>query len=195
LSSSTGAVPGACAGNLSSRKVEAQVLATTLSVYATTASLGGNADAAYGFTVSATGLGARSFSVGADRSACGVATDTTLNVYELLLAANKGTVNGVLYNGDATLRQEAADLFAPLDQAGDIGSRAAFCLGLRPSIPGHLVSGLVEESACLPRPRRVVSEYTTLPRLVTLPVCLPATDEWETRSPPEDRSTAKRRRR
>src|SRR5262249_40751189 len=45
-------------------KLEAQVLATALSVYATTSSLGGSAGVAYGFTVSATGLGARSYNVG-----------------------------------------------------------------------------------------------------------------------------------
>jgi hypothetical protein len=107
--------------NLPGPKVEAQVLAAALDVYATTASLGGGAGAAYGFTVSATGLGARSFNVGADGSAVGVANNGTLNVYELLLAVNQRAVNGMLYNGDKTLRQNAADLFASLDQAGDIG--------------------------------------------------------------------------
>src|SRR5262249_51880234 len=45
-------------------KADAGVLAAALSVYTTTASLGGSAARAYGFTVSATGLGARSFNVG-----------------------------------------------------------------------------------------------------------------------------------
>jgi hypothetical protein len=104
-------------------KVEAQVLATALDVYATTASLGGNAGTAYGFTASAAGLGARSFNVGWwDGAAFGVANNTTLTVYALLAAAvNKKAVTGLLYNGDATLQAEAANLFDALNQSGSIG--------------------------------------------------------------------------
>jgi hypothetical protein len=80
-------------------------------------SLGGNAGAGYGFTVSATGLGARSYDVGSD----GVANNTTLTVYGLLAVVNGKAVKGLLYNGDATLQAEAADLFSSLDQAGGIG--------------------------------------------------------------------------
>ena len=107
--------------DLSGPKVEAQVLAAALDVYATTACLGGSAGTAYGFTVSATGLGARSYDVGSDGAAFGVANNTTLTVYALLLAVNQQAKNGVLYNGDAALRQEAADLFDALSGAGSIG--------------------------------------------------------------------------
>src|SRR5262249_49967241 len=58
---------------LSGPKVQAQALATALNVHATTTSLGGNAGVAYGFSVSATGLGARSFNVGQDGAPFGVA--------------------------------------------------------------------------------------------------------------------------
>jgi hypothetical protein len=105
---------------LSAGGLQAQVLATALSVYATTSSLGGNAGVAYGFTVSATGLGARSYSVGMDGAAFGVANNTTLDVNQLLLAVNNKAVNGVLYNGDTALQAQAADLFASLNQAGSI---------------------------------------------------------------------------
>jgi hypothetical protein len=101
-------------------KVEADVLATALSVYATTMSLGSTAGQTYGFTVDAYGLGARSFNVGTDGAAVGVPDDTTLNVYQLLRAVDSMAVNGVLYNGDAVLRQEATDLFDALNQAGGI---------------------------------------------------------------------------
>ena len=74
-----------------------------------------------GFTVSDTGLGARSYNVGAAGAAFGVANNTTRNIYQLLLAVNKKAVNGVLYNGDATLRSECADLLGALNLAGDIG--------------------------------------------------------------------------
>jgi hypothetical protein len=50
---------------LSGSNLEAEVLATALNVYATTQSLGGTIGQAYGFTVTATGLGADSFNVGA----------------------------------------------------------------------------------------------------------------------------------
>jgi hypothetical protein len=93
-------------------KVEAQVLAAALNVYATTLSLGGTAAQAYGFPVSAAGLGAYSFIVGKHGAAFGVADDTTLNVYELLEA-----VNGLAYAdfGDPTLRKEVHDVFAALN--------------------------------------------------------------------------------
>src|SRR5262249_1324494 len=51
---------------LAGPKVEAQVLATALNVYATTSSLGGAWAQAYGFAVSAAGLGARTYNVGSD---------------------------------------------------------------------------------------------------------------------------------
>jgi hypothetical protein len=100
-------------------------LATALSVYATTTSLGGNAGAAAdGFSVSATGLGADSFNVGSDGAAFGVANNTTRNVYKLLLAVNQQAVNGVLYSGNGNqvrLQADAADLFNLLSKAGSIG--------------------------------------------------------------------------
>jgi uncharacterized protein (TIGR03118 family) len=87
---------------------------------ATTQSLGGTAGQAHGFTVTATGLGADSYNVGADGAAFGVKNNTTLNVYELLKAVDRQAVFGVLYNGDKTLRNEANDLFNNLNQAGAI---------------------------------------------------------------------------
>jgi hypothetical protein len=106
--------------NLGGNNVQAQVLAVALNLYTTTSSLGGNAGAAYGFTVTATGLRALSDSVGQDGAAFGVANNTTLNVYQLLLAVNQQAVGGVLYNGDATLQAQAANLFDALNQAGSI---------------------------------------------------------------------------
>jgi hypothetical protein len=106
---------------LGGNQVQAQVLAVALDVYATTFSLGGSAGTAYGFKVSALGLGADSFNVGSNGAAFGVANNHALNVYELLLAANKKSGNGLLYNGDSTLQSEAAALFNALNMAGSIG--------------------------------------------------------------------------
>ena len=99
----------------------AEVLAVALNVYATTSSLGGTAGVAYGFSVSATGLGARSYSVGKDGAAFGVANNTVCDVYALLVAVNNKAVKGVLYGGNTTLQAQCADLFSSLDQAGSIG--------------------------------------------------------------------------
>jgi hypothetical protein len=107
---------------LGGTQVQAQVLAMALNIYATTTSLGGNASAAAaGFSVSATALGADSFSVGSDGAAFGVANNTSRNVYELLLAVNQQAVNGGLYGGNTTLQASAADLFTLLSNAGSIG--------------------------------------------------------------------------
>jgi uncharacterized delta-60 repeat protein len=101
------------------QKLDALVLATALNVYATTRSLGGTAAEADGFAVTADGLGADSQKVGSDGAAFGVANGTTLNVYQLLLAADHHAVNGVLYGGDPALRDEAAAVFgAVCDQGG-----------------------------------------------------------------------------
>jgi hypothetical protein len=101
--------------------LDAEVLATALNVYATTRSLGGTAAQAYGFSVTALGLGANSFSVRASGVAFGVANYTTLNVYQMLLAVNRRAVNGVLYNGDPSLRIQAQLVFDALNFAGGVG--------------------------------------------------------------------------
>ena len=104
-----------------SGSLEPKVLATALNVYATTLSLGGTSGQAYGFTVTAAGLGADSFNVGADGAAFGVAKQTTLNVYELLKAVDRQAAPfGLIYSGSTTLRHKAADLFGTLITAGSI---------------------------------------------------------------------------
>src|SRR5262249_33448318 len=64
--------------NQSGSNAQANVLATALNVYATTQSLGGTAGQAYGFTVTAAGLGAYSFNVGSEGAAFGMPNKTTL---------------------------------------------------------------------------------------------------------------------
>ena len=65
-------------------------------------------------------LGARSYNVGTSGAAFGVGDNTTLNVYELLLAANSQAVNGVLYGGDGGLRLLAYGVFDGLNKAGGL---------------------------------------------------------------------------
>jgi hypothetical protein len=92
-----------------------QVLTTALNVYATTTSLGGVQGQAYGFAVSITGLGARTFNVGGRGTAVGVANGSKLNVFEMLCGVNAQARDGSLYNGDRRLLHAAADLFEDLN--------------------------------------------------------------------------------
>ena len=54
------------------------------------------------------------------RRAFGVANGTTLNVYQILKAANAQAVNGVLYNNNTTLRQLAWNVFDAINSAGGL---------------------------------------------------------------------------
>ncbi len=102
-------------------KLDAQVLATALSVYATNSTLDPTqAAAAYGFTVSATGLGTSTINVGSNGDAYGVANNTTMTILDLLLATNNQTVNGVLYNGNTAKRNQANSVYCAVNQGGDI---------------------------------------------------------------------------
>jgi PKD repeat protein len=101
-------------------KADAQVLAAALDVYATTSSLGGTNATQYGFTVDAFGLGASTYNVGSNGAAFGVANNTTLDVWQLLLGANAQAVNGVLYNGNTTLINDAVNVFEAIAGLGGI---------------------------------------------------------------------------
>jgi hypothetical protein len=120
-------------------KLDAQVLATALSVYATNATLDSTYIAAqYGFTVSGDGLGTAGVSVGTDGDAFGVANNTTMTVMDLLLATDAQAVNGVLYAGNATKRAHANDVYSFVNQAGGLGRPAAERRGVRPvAYPRH----------------------------------------------------------
>ena len=102
-------------------KLDAQVLATALAVYATNATLDGTAVAAsYGFVVSGDGVGAATWNVGSDGDAFGVANNTSMTVMGLLLATDDQAVDGLLYNGDAARRNEANAVYGALNQAGSV---------------------------------------------------------------------------
>ena len=85
--------------------LEERVLATALSVYATTSSLGGTAGMFYGFNVSAGGLGAQTYNVGSNGAAFGVANSTTSACSTCSGATNNmASSNGGLYGGNSTKR-------------------------------------------------------------------------------------------
>ena len=77
--------------------------------------------AKYGFFVSGDGVGAATFSVGSNGDAFGVANTTIMTVMDLLLATDDQAVDGLLYNGNATKRNEANAVYSALNQAGSIG--------------------------------------------------------------------------
>jgi parallel beta-helix repeat protein len=112
-------------------KLDAQLLATTLAVYATDSTLDSTLVAAqYGFTVSQFGVGAATINVGSNGAAFGVADNSVVTVLDLLLAANSRAKNGLLYDldgdGNATdaletsYRAMANNVFSAINQAGDI---------------------------------------------------------------------------
>jgi hypothetical protein len=102
-------------------KLDAQLLATALSVYATNATLDPTKVAAsYGFTVGGNGAGPATFNLGSNGDAFGVSNNSTLTLMDLLLAADARAVNGVLYNGNTTRRNEANAVFSAVNQDGGI---------------------------------------------------------------------------
>jgi hypothetical protein len=68
------------------------------------------------------GVGLAAQVVAADGAAFGVANNAARNVSQLLRAVDQRAAHGVLYPGDPTLRQQAADLLDALHQAGGIGA-------------------------------------------------------------------------
>ncbi len=79
-------------------KVDAQVLATAIAVYATNTTLAGNTATAWGFNVSSTGLGTKTVNIGCFGTAFGVPNCSNVQVLDLLLAVNARTTNGLLYD-------------------------------------------------------------------------------------------------
>jgi hypothetical protein len=108
--------------NQSGPKLDAQVLATALSVYVTNATLDPTlAAASYGFTVSGDGAGTATVNVGSNGDAFGVANNSTMPLMDLMLATDAQAVNGVLYNGNTLKRNHADTVYSAVNQAGDIG--------------------------------------------------------------------------
>jgi hypothetical protein len=111
-------------------KMDAQVLATALAVYVTNRSLAGTTAAAYGFLVTDSGVGTRTFNMGCKGAAFGVANNASVTALDLLLAVNSRSRKGRLYDldgdGDAndsletSYRTMANDVFSAINEAGDI---------------------------------------------------------------------------
>jgi len=103
-------------------KLDAQVMATALSVYVTNQTLAGTTATAYGFKVTQDGVGIATFNVGGNGAAVAQANNTTMSVIDMLFALDALSKNdsGLLYGGDALLRKEANDLFSAINGAGSL---------------------------------------------------------------------------
>jgi hypothetical protein len=113
-------------------KLDAQVLAVALAVYATNENLAGTTATAYGFRVTANGVGTSTFDVGnANRAAFGLsATDSTvMTVLDTLLATDDKTRKGMLYDLDGSgtistferaLREMANQVYTVINEQGHI---------------------------------------------------------------------------
>jgi hypothetical protein len=82
-----------------------------LEVYTTTSSLGGTIGQSYGFLVNSFGLGAYTWNIGTNGAAFGVPNFRTLNVYEILLAANNSAMGGEPWGMNMFLRNEGLSVF------------------------------------------------------------------------------------
>ena len=102
-------------------KLDAQLMATALSVFATSSWLGGASATSYGFHVSQYGLGNSTYNIGTSGAAFGVANNSVMTVMDILLYADQQAVNGVLYNGNTKLRTMANSVFDGINTLGDIG--------------------------------------------------------------------------
>jgi hypothetical protein len=96
-------------------KLDAQVMATALNVYATDVSLGGSAAGSYGFAVSVYGLGDSTWNIGSDGAAFNVANNSTLTVMQILQDWDQQN-----NKTSKTIRQLAIDVFGGINAKGGI---------------------------------------------------------------------------
>ena len=101
-------------------KVDPQAMAVAIAIYVTNESLAGTVAQSYGFITSANGVGGMLFNVGSSGAAFGVADNTDLTVIDIMLAVDDQAVLGVLYDGDAFLRQLANEVLTAINEQGDI---------------------------------------------------------------------------
>ena len=108
---------------------------TALTTYFTNVNLAGNLAEAFGFNVTATGIGTKIVNIGSG-AAFDVADNTDLTIMQLLLATNSRTdtpdgISGFAHiydqNGDgiidafeASLRSQANDIYSSINEQGDI---------------------------------------------------------------------------
>src|SRR6185436_5203162 len=75
-------------------KMDLQVMATAFAVYVTDSDLAGTVAVQYGFQVDSTGTGGRTFNVGSNGAAFGLADGTETSIFNLLLSVNSRAYKG-----------------------------------------------------------------------------------------------------
>lgn len=98
----------------SGQKTDAQILAGALASYVTSSTLAGTTASKYGFNSSPGGTGGKTYNVGSDGTAIGLANNTSYTVLQLLNQANADKANGT-FNATAF-----NDIFNGINQGGDI---------------------------------------------------------------------------
>src|SRR6185295_17352924 len=84
-------------------KLNAQVLATALAVYATDSDLaGGSMATSYGFAVNSSGTGVATFNIGSNGIAFGVTDYSSMTIMNILQATNTKARYGKLWDTDAS---------------------------------------------------------------------------------------------
>ena len=100
--------------SVSGAKTDAQVLAGALAMYVTDSDLAGTVASGYGFNISKTGTGQKTFNVGSYGTAIGLSNNTSYTVLSLLQQAN-------LRKGNGTFDANAFNvIFDGINQSGDI---------------------------------------------------------------------------
>jgi hypothetical protein len=107
--------------NVNTAKLNTAVLATAFNCYATSSTLaGGTMASSYGFTVSSEGSGYDLINVGSDGAAFGVANNSTISILQALESTDAQALDGLLYNGNSTLQNEAYTTYTTIDSDGGI---------------------------------------------------------------------------
>jgi hypothetical protein len=101
--------------NVTGTKTNAQILAGALATYVTNSNLGGSSIAAgYGFKVSSSGTGGKSYNVGTNGTAIGLVNNASYTILQLMQQANlqmqAGTFNATMFN----------TIFNAINTTGDI---------------------------------------------------------------------------
>jgi hypothetical protein len=99
---------------VSGAKTNAQILAGALAAYVTDSGLAGTVAASYGFNVSSSGTGAKTYNTGSDGTAIGLLNNTSYTIMQLLQQANK------IAPFNSTEANALNDIFDGINQTGDI---------------------------------------------------------------------------
>jgi len=97
-------------------KTQGQILAGALASYVTSTALAGYNAGSYGFNLSTSGTGGKTYNTGSDGTAIGLSNNTSYTVLQLLQRVNLDIKNGTY----ASAANAFNDIFSGINQTGDI---------------------------------------------------------------------------